>query len=209
MVANFLGIPHKIVDIPATNTEEFYEGLVGANGILDPWDHPRFNIWSWWLAKEAVKDGMQTVYIGEGGDEIFGGYNDRDYRTAWGDHQQYVIHAFKKIQQYFGLNLIMPYRDLHDYLLFPNGGKRQSHQPGQYAPDWNNLFQYYGPPTKKYLREAYKDVLPGWMLENNSQPPAFVKRYTESEKSTKADLQLLAVKAWLEAQYGITIPDKD
>jgi len=49
--------------------------------ILSFMDKPRFNLWPFYVAEQQSKDGILNCYIGEGGDEHFGGYCTRSRRV--------------------------------------------------------------------------------------------------------------------------------
>jgi len=145
-------------------------------GIMKYFPAPRWNVWPWYLARAAKAAGCKTVYIGEGSDEIFGGYPDRDYLHGWAGQIDFVRYTYDVIHNAFDLNLKAPFCDLN----------------------WVQLLKSdtYAPPNKAILRDAYRGVIPDWMLDGNSQPPA-AKSYLDS--IGPAALEKIACKAWLEA----------
>lgn len=147
--------------------------------ILKHFPAPRWNVWPWYLA-EAVKAACcETVYIGEGSDEIFGGYPDRDYLHGWAGQINYVRYTYNIIHNAFGLTLKAPFSEL----------------------DWVQLLKEntYQPPNKAFLKEAYDGLIPDWILQH-SQPPA-AKSYFDA-MGGPAVLEKIACKAWLNAHRG-------
>ena len=144
-------------------------------GIMKYFPAPRWNVWPWYLARAAKAAGCKTVYIGEGSDEIFGGYPDRDYLHGWAGQIDFVRYTYDVIHNAFDLDLKAPFSDLNWVQLLKN--------------------DTYAPPDKAMLRDAYRGIIPYWILDNNSQPPA-AKTYLDELGS--AVLEKMACKAWLE-----------
>lgn len=161
-----------------------------------PFKEPRYNIWPFWLARKAEALGCENIYIGEGSDEIFGGYADRDFLTGWAGQIIYVRPTFDIIHDYWKLKLHAPFSDL----------------------DWFEFYHSsYFPPQKIILRETYKGIIPNFVIDIPAQPPAFtnyfdtwrkeLKDYVEFEddanisiQQIKDALQLLATDAWCKAR---------
>ena len=143
--------------------------------ILKYFPAPRWNVWPWYMARAAKAAGCKTVYIGEGSDEIFGGYPDRDYLHGWASQINYVRYTYDVVHKAFDLNLKAPFCDLN----------------------WVQLLREnaYMPPYKTMLKDAYRGIIPDWILDNNSQPPA-AKTYLD--KIGPTELEKIACKAWLE-----------
>jgi len=137
---------------------------------------PRFNIWPWFLAQAAKYDNRKTIYIGEGSDELFGGYHDRNYLEGWAGQLIYVRPTYETIHKYYNLDLETPFMDL----------------------PWTMLLDLHEPPNKQALRKAYKNILPDFVINTPSQPPAFCE-YDEFLEGGKKELQKLTTKIWLEA----------
>ena len=118
--------------------------------ILKHFSQPRFNLWPYWLAKQAFKDQRISCYIGEGGDEHFGGYwykPQRSYVEHWASFFTYVYSTYKTIYDIFpSLSLIVP--------MHPN------------TLSTDITYPYYDfEQNKRYLREAYKNILPDFVVE--------------------------------------------
>ena len=162
-----------------------------------PFKEPRYNIWPFYLARKAKATGCENVYIGEGSDEIFGGYADRDFLTGWAGQLIYVRPTFDIIHDYFDLKLHAPFSDL----------------------DWiQHFWSDYRPPQKSALREAYKGIIPDFVRTAPASPPAFtnyfdtwtkeLRDYVEfdkpenqlTEQDIKDALQLLATDVWVKAR---------
>lgn len=117
--------------------------------ILRFMDRPRFNLWPYWIAKQQVLDNRWNVYIGEGGDEAFGGYwyKPRDtYVHQWNHLFTYVDPTYQQIYDHFGIKLHKP---LHPSSL-----------------DWRLSYSYYDRNQEKALvKKAYRDILPDFVLK--------------------------------------------
>jgi asparagine synthetase B (glutamine-hydrolysing) len=117
--------------------------------ILRHFSQPRFNLWPYWLAKAQKQDDRLNVYIGEGGDEHFGGYwykPKNTYIGFWQGFYEYVIPTYKTVYDMFGLNLNIP---MHPDNL-----------------DWTKTYPYYDHnEEKQFFREAYKGILPDFVVE--------------------------------------------
>lgn len=175
-VAEYFGTFHTEVPIAI---EDVINSLPS---IMKIFDRPRYNIWPYWLARQAFYDEIKTVYIGEGSDEIFG-YPDRGYLEGWAGQLIYVRPTYDIIHKFFDITIKAPFTELHHYLIETTGA--------QSAP-----LAYFDPPNKSYLRSSYKRLLPDWIINTPTTPPAFTNY--EELGITKQLLQTAAVKAWLE-----------
>ena len=155
--------------------------------LLAHFEHARYNLWPIYLAEQAQRDGCKSAYIGEGGDEVFG-YRDRTYEAGWAGHKQWVVPTYQTLNSLCGLETVMP------FTLLPHEEMRDL---------WH--------PDKATLREAFRDVIPRWILKAPSKPPRFTqyqrtwaKDFPEwplkSGESVKLNLQKLAQDAWLKAR---------
>jgi len=162
--------------------------------ILGQFTHPRFNLWPYWAAKEAQKHGRLTCYTGEGCDEHFGGYwykPKKPYITHWTNFFTYVYSTYKTIYDYFGVRLVVP---MHPDNL-----------------DWRLTYQYYDRERKKrFLREAYRDVLPDFVVNRKKLNGRFsywvmwekeLKQYfPHSQPRTEDDIRWLLNK-WVTREW--------
>jgi len=117
--------------------------------ILKLMDRPRFNLWPFWLAQQQYRDQRLNCYIGEGGDEHFGGYWYKpqcSYPEQWAHLFNYVDPTYRQIYEHFGIKLHAPLhpRNLRFTVTYP---------------------YYDHDQEKKHLRKAYADVLPSFVLE--------------------------------------------
>lgn len=185
MVADHYGTNHKEVHCSGwlNILPEIQKGLT----------HPRYNVWCYFLAKRAKNDGVENIYIGEGADEHFGGYDRKPYLQAWGDHFTYIRQMFDEIHGKFDLNVHYPFDKLN----------------------WKDTIKYYTPPNKYYLREVYSEILPNFIVEGRRKiAPAFTNywqmwfkylrpRYSNYKPDSIEDirklLRYIAVKTWMEA----------
>lgn len=142
-IAEHFGSIHKEVPI-----ENLYPSLIQ---ILQLFDKPRFNIWPYFLAKAAKQDFCKWIFIGEGSDEIFGGYTTKSYLQAWADDIIYIMSTYEIIHDFFKLELTAPFMQL----------------------DWRYFLPIHHNPNKKYLREAYRGLIPDWIINYPSEPPAY------------------------------------
>lgn len=117
--------------------------------ILAFMDAPRFNLWPFWIAEQQSEDGMLNCYIGEGGDEHFGGYwykPKTSYVQAWTHLFQYVDPTYQQIYDHFNITLHKP---LHPENL-----------------SWGDTLAYYDPlQQKRYLKRAYRGFIPDFVLD--------------------------------------------
>ena len=162
-------------------------------------DEPRYNIWPYWLAREAAFMGCNTVYTGEGSDEVFGGYPNKNYLEGWAGQLVYVDYTYKIIHDAFKLELIKPFFNLPSLFDLYGSG-------------------YFFPPEKQTLRDAYAGIIPDWIRHAPVQPPAFTQYMDVWERELKGKyegrdpvnpqdvkdiLQVLATDAWNNGKVGI------
>ena len=118
--------------------------------ILVSFDRPRYNVWLWFLAKAAQEDGRKTVYAGEGCDEHFGGYDHMNYLLGWANHIAYICPTYEYIHAAMGIRVEMPIKDV----------------------DWKESQKYFA-RNKQRLREAYRGIIPGFVVDAPKTPPNF------------------------------------
>ncbi len=185
MVAEHYGTKHCTVDCSG-----FLDDLVE---IMKGFTHPRYNVWVYYLAKIAKKDGCENIYLGEGADEQFGGYIEKPYLELWADYFTYHKSMFEELHNLMGLNIHFPFSDI----------------------DWRKTRPYYSPPNKFHLVKAYEDIIPNFIIEARGKaPPSFTNywqfwnrflknKYPNFQPKNLEDirrlLRYLAVKAWMEA----------
>jgi asparagine synthetase B (glutamine-hydrolysing) len=185
----------RLADIYKTNhveivfdTEKYLDDMVY---ILSLFDMPRYNVWVYYLAEAAVRDGMKTVYLGEYSDEIFGGYN-KSYLDGWAGHLSFGMPVYMTLHKHFKLDTEMPFMKL----------------------DWQKMLPCFAPPTKAKLREAYRAILPDFIINKAKVAPAFSERSymeiwnnhlckfysgykAENSKDVRKFLQNYATRAWI------------
>ena len=170
--------------------------------ILHLFPQPRFNLWPYWLAREAYNDGRESCYIGEGGDEHFGGYwykPRKTYIENWTGFFIYVYPTYKTIYDSFGLKLIVP---LHPDSLH-----------------WQNTISYYdNDQNKRLLREAYTGILPDfvvnrkklngrfsyWVMWKQELQKYFPDSNPESEDDIRGLLNRWVTQEWLSPSPTLT-----
>lgn len=164
--------------------------------ILKHFPQPRYNLWPYWLAKQAHKDKRQNCYIGEGGDEHFGGYwykPKKTYIENWQGFFEYVYPTYKTIYDIFKINLNVP--------MHPN------------SLDWTKTIRYhdYG-REKQFLREAYKGIMPDFVVNRRKKngrksyeaiwekelKQYFPKAHPTTEEEVKRLWQMWVTREWLK-----------
>ena len=164
--------------------------------ILSFFDRPRFNLWPFYVAEQQARDGVENVYIGEGGDEHFGGYwylPQMSYPEIWAHLFTYVDPTYQQIYDHFDIRLHKP--------LHPSNLR------------FNVTYPYYDhDQEKKLVREAYRNILPDFVVENrklNGRKDYWVIWQTElrqiypdekprCEQDIQALLNLHVTKLWLK-----------
>lgn len=120
--------------------------------ILKHFDRPQFNIWVYWLAKAAHQDDRHFCYSGEGGDEHFGGYwykPHQSYLQNWTTLYEWGLPAYQTVHKIFDLQFLTPFLNL----------------------DWRDTYNYYDyEQHKRYLKEAYRGVIPDFVLNRKKNP---------------------------------------
>jgi len=194
-VAEHYGSTHKNIQI-VNMLEKFRK-------IVHKFPRPRFNLWPYWLAKEAYNDGCLTCYIGEGGDEHFGGYwykPRRSYVENWTNFFVYVYPTYKRVYDMFGLRLVAP---LHPDNLH-----------------WQSTLAYYDEEqNKQLLRKAYKGILPDfvverkklngrfsyWVMWNQELRQYFPESNPQSEDDIRELLNRWVTREWLSPNRVLTV----
>ena len=125
--------------------------------LLKFFPQPRFNLWPYWLAEAQAQAGRRNCYIGEGGDEHFGGYwykPRKPYLEHWAGFFTYVLPTYQAVYQHFGITLHVP---LHPQTL-----------------DFTVTRPFYDVTQEKaFLRAAYRGVLPDFVLQKRKQNGRF------------------------------------
>jgi len=164
--------------------------------ILSFMDKPRFNLWPFYVAEQQAKDGMQNCYIGEGGDEHFGGYwylPQKSYPEIWAHLFQYVDPTYQQVYDHFKISLHKP---LHPCNL-----------------RFNVTYPYFDhDQEKRFVREAYKGILPDFVIDNrklngrkdywviwqSELKQRFPNQKPRSEKDIQDILNVWVTKQWLK-----------
>jgi len=165
--------------------------------ILKHFNKPRFNLWPYFLAKRQLEDDVENVYIGEGGDEHFGGYwykPKKSYVEHWSSFFEYCLPTYQTIYDMFGLRLIIP--------LHPNNLNIKTTLP------------YYDySQNKQHLKKTYKDILPKfvtrrrkqngrfsyWVLWNRELKQYFPSCHPRSEDEIRNLLNRWVTREWLRS----------
>ena len=142
--------------------------------VLRYYPFPRYNLWTWVLLKHLA---CSHLFIGEGGDEIFG-YGDRSFLEGWAGQLVWVHPAWKVACDYYGINLHAPFSEIQS--------------------DWYPVITYYSPPAKVVLREAYTGVIPDFVIGQSSTPPSI--GFYNMVGMSKEELQIEAAKIWLKVR---------
>lgn len=164
--------------------------------ILAFMDKPRFNLWPYWVAEQQHKDDRQNVYIGEGGDEHFGGYwykKQCSYPEVWSHLFTYVDPTYQQIYDNFKIKLHKP---LHPCNL-----------------RFTVTYPYYDhDQEKKHVRRAYRGILPDfvlnrrklngrkdyWVMWNQELQKYFPDEHPKSEEDIQRLFNLWVTREWLK-----------
>ncbi len=184
--------------------------VINIENIFDPvtesihlFDRPQYNLWPYELFKKAKNDGIDTIYLGEGGDEHFGGYKyvpspaknhePHLYEQWWSSLLTWILPTYQKFADHFNIDLQCPL----------------------FALNITETKELHCPPNKYMLRHAYRNLLPIFILEKKKQPPLDVtskevwdkmlsKYYPDdvykSKQDSKDKIQQLVSKMWLESR---------
>lgn len=176
--------------------EVIIKDLLGRYGeILSFMDKPRFNLWPFYVAEQQAKDEIKNVYIGEGGDEHFGGYwykQPTSYPEQWTHFFAFVDPTYRQIYKHFNIGLHAP--------LHPSNLRFTVTYPYY---DWDQ--------EKRLVREAYRGILPDfvlnrrklngrkdyWCIWNDELQKHFPLETPQSEEDIITLLNLFATKLWL------------
>jgi asparagine synthetase B (glutamine-hydrolysing) len=186
------------------------EMLIELPKILAHYPFPRYNVWPWFLVKQAdLGSEPVRLYIGEGGDELFG-YADRSYLAGWAGQLVWVWPAWAEACKYYGVELHAPFKEievsLSNTMYHRNeDGTRQWTEVDRHEPttplkyrNWElPEFSYFKVPDKEILRDIYKGLLPEFILETKSTPPSH--GFYKMMDMTEEQLQILAAESWLYA----------
>lgn len=94
--AEMLGISHRIIRMPASQTVESLDHALWAM------DQPTMDgLNSYWISRAAAEEGFKVALSGQGGDELFGGYAS----IAWFDRFSRVAGWLKPLPQFAGRGL--------------------------------------------------------------------------------------------------------
>lgn len=166
--------------------------------LLQLSERPLFNLWIYWLAEAAAEDKCLTCYAAEGLDEHFGGYwykPSKGYLELWADYYVYIKPAYILAHNLFSLKLVHPFLSL----------------------DFRDTLKYWDPAhLKTDLREAYRDLLPNFVLNRKKRPgrPDWMKYWErelchyfpqsrpQTEVEVKELLNLWVTKVWLDHQLS-------
>ena len=179
---------------------------VEASGIMAEYrvvapklERPRFNLWPLFLYRAAKADGCENVYIGEGLDEHFGGYENKPPMTpqeSWGPVLEWSVPTHRQLGALYGLRVHTPYFNIP--LTKTVGLWRDPH--------------IYG--AKRMVKLAYRGVIPDYVIERakvggrfNWEIPAVWRReFSElgevppSHEEANRRVNLWIVRVWLEGQ---------
>jgi asparagine synthetase B (glutamine-hydrolysing) len=155
-------------------------------------EKPRWNLWPAFLVRAAKRHGFNHIFLGEGADELFGGYEKKSYLEAWADSIVYIMSTHKQICKHFDVTLHCPFLKL----------------------DIVDCMPYHENPLKHHLRAAYANLLPEWIVNMPSMPPNATKykmlimndpalmehtmaaETALSEKEAMEIVRKLAIQAW-------------
>ncbi len=103
--AQMLGITHKVIHMPASRTAQSLNHAVWAM------DQPTVDgLNAYWISRAAAEAGFKVALSGQGGDELFGGYDS----IGWFTRFSYVASWLRPVPNSLGVGLfdhsVLPYR---------------------------------------------------------------------------------------------------
>ena len=120
--------------------------------IIPLLDRPRFNLWPLYLYTQALSDGCENVYIAEGLDEHFGGYENKPPMTpqeSWGGVLEWSLPTHRQLAALTGLKLHTPFIGL----------------------PLEETIRYWRDPhhgaAKRLLKGAYRGVIPDYVIRRH------------------------------------------
>ncbi len=124
--------------------------------IIPHLDRPRFNLWPILLYRAAYNDLRETVYIGEGMDEHFGGYWEKPeatYQEYWSGVLEWSLPTHQQLAQSFDLRLETPFIKLPIEITLPYFDSKHR--------------------NKELLRSIYREYLPAHVIERKKNAGRF------------------------------------
>lgn len=176
-VSQLFGTNHTEVRI------EKSDFLTALPEILKEFPFPRYNVWQHFIVSRAAEIGTKHFFIGEGANELFG-YADRTFLEGWAGQLTWITPSWRTACKRHGMVLHAPFLEIQSSTFFP-------------------LLHWYKPPDKEYLKASYRKILPDFVVEQKSNPPApaFYKMLDMSHE----ELQWHTARAWAESRnekYG-------
>jgi asparagine synthetase B (glutamine-hydrolysing) len=168
-VADYYGTHHTEVLITRDDMFSMFKLALGH------YPFPRLNLWTWPVVRAVCLKKISHLFIGEGGDELFG-YPDRSFLEGWAGQLVWVWPAWEGACEYYRIKLHAPFKELQKES-FP-------------------ITEFYVPPNKALLGKMYSGILPDFVISQRSTPPShgFYKMMGMSKK----ELQIEVCKIWLE-----------
>lgn len=145
LIAEHYGTIHKNLGL-----EEIFSTF---SKLQENLDRPRWNLWPYWGYKAAWEDDRETVYIGEGLDEHFGGYwykPEKTYQEYWGSILEWSVPTHIQMAELFGIRLEIPFLLLDVRLTLPF---------------WDEKNQ-----DKQLLRHIYRSIIPDFVIDRKKNP---------------------------------------
>jgi len=167
-VADYYGTHHIEVSVSKPRMLSMFKYA------LSYYPFPRFNLWPWLVIESLHANKIVNLFIGEGGDELFG-YPDRSFLEGWAGQLDWVWPAWKGACDHYGISLHAPFKEI----------QKES----------SPVIEFYLPPNKELLREAYKGILPDFVIGQESTPPSH--GFYKMMGMTKKELQIEVCKIWL------------
>lgn len=158
-----VGLPEENEFAQARQVSEYYgtkhtelsvkDILTEFRRIIPKLDRPRFNLWPLYAYRAAQSDGIVNVYIAEGMDEHFGGYENKPKATPqelWAGVIEWTLPTHKQLAALYGVNLQTPF---------------------VYLPLRLTINYWRDPHTcgiaKKEVKRAYQSLIPRFVLDRH------------------------------------------
>jgi asparagine synthetase B (glutamine-hydrolysing) len=141
-VAEYYGTTHE--NITALDIARTFSFLIP---ILE---RPRFNLWVMYAYIHAARDGCENVYVAEGLDEHFGGYENKppmSPQETWGGVLEWSLPTHRQVAEFYRVNLHTPFITL----------------PLAETVKWWRDPHVHG--AKYWLKAAYTGLIPDFVID--------------------------------------------
>jgi asparagine synthetase B (glutamine-hydrolysing) len=167
--------------------------------VIPRLDRPRFNLWPLYAYIATKQDGCENVYIAEGLDEHFGGYENKppmSPQESWGGVLEWSVPTHRQLAKIYGVSVHTPFIGL----------------PLDETIKWWRNPHVHG--AKHYLKRAYRGVIPAFVIDrpkvggrfNWEHPETWKREFgflgepPKSHGEANAAVNHWVTRVWLEGQ---------